>query len=330
MGDFFQSKSLITLSNINHTDYQRNFIKRSRTSKLVVLIPCLYHHYEKGYLSNLLNALVKVDYLTEIVVVLNGEKKDSGLIIDDLYTIDLRITFLIKDDENAISGKGSALFFGFSYIYQKYQDSAIVSTIDADIKNFSSSFLSKLFYPLVECSADFNKAYYVRYSEDELNGRLTRLLIFPLLHAMREQYLNSPILDFLLEFRYPLSGEIAIKSNFLKDLCIKPNWSYDLSLLVAMYQYPKARIFQTEITHNFSHDHREITSNAHHGLLPIAQDIVIYLMSLAEFQIDVLVDDYLYYAHLFCDKYIQLAAFNGLKVNLHQEKMLINAIKNIF
>lgn len=338
MADFLQTTNLYTLSDIcfaeSKVDLQRYF-----AANIVVVIPCQVYHLESHLIFQLLNKLKLIAYITEIVVVVNGIPKPLPELVQSLKMIDSRITVLFESGKNsaelsqclniqpqALVGKGFALWLGFTYVLQKYSKPVFIATIDADMQNFTSDFLLKLFYPLVQFGAQINKGYYVRYSCDKLDARLTRLLVFPLLHAMRKQESAtsaSKVIDFLIEFRYPLSGDVAITSSLLSKLSLRAAWSYDLSLLVQVQQQAvDLPIFQTEITDNYQHIHREMASEANHGLIEVAQDIINYLLEFAPFNIQILASDYLRVAFALIDKYAKLADFNGLNFNVLEEQKL--------
>ena len=76
-----------------------------------------------------------------------------------------------------------------------------VALHDCDIKTYDENILIKLFYPLVNRSMgySFSKGYYPRYADNKLNGRVTRLLVTPLVKSLimlfgKNEYLNLLIL----------------------------------------------------------------------------------------------------------------------------------------
>lgn len=337
MTDFWQAPKLYTLSNICFDESKVN-LQKYFNETIVVIIPCQVRHLENNLIFNVLNQLKLISYLSEIVVVVNGSPSPAIELAQSLKMVDNRISVLLEsegssDDLNQCfaigshkpAGKGFALWLGFAYVFQKYRIKAIIATIDADIQNFTPAFLLKLLYPLVEFGADINKGYYVRYSNDKLDGRLTRLLVFPLLKAMRKQINTSELIDYLIEFRYPLSGEVAINSRLLSKLNLRQAWSYDLSLLVQVQQnLLDSPVFQTEITDNYQHQHRQLSGkNDSNSLSEVAQDIINYLLTFYKFDIEVLTHDYLSIASELIDKYMKLAAFNGLNFCLAEEKELV-------
>lgn len=335
MADFVQTQNLYTLSDLCFDEAQVD-LQNYHTTTIVMVIPCSVHHLKNYLILDLLNKLKLITYLTEIVVVINGIPSAATEQVLALKALDARITILLESGQDThllsdylaikskpLSGKGFALWLGYFYILQKYEKRVLIATLDADLKNFTPALLLKLLFPLVHCAAEFNKGYYVRYSQNKLDGRLTRLLLFPLLQAMRRQTDLTGLLDFLIEFRYPLSGEMAISSDLLRNLNLRTAWSYDLSLLTQIYEYATiSSIYQTEISNNHQHQHRDSASDGDHGLQVVAVDIIDYLCGLYPFDFKQLATDYLSIASRFIDQYQLLAAFNGLNFSVEAEKEL--------
>ena len=76
----------------------------------------------------------------------------------------------------------------------------ILALHDADILNYRSEMLARLLYPLANPTFGyaFCKGYYFRTDSDGFNGRVARLLVTPLLRAMKQilgedDFLTYPI-----------------------------------------------------------------------------------------------------------------------------------------
>ena len=71
--------------------------------------------------------------------------------------------------------------------------------------------LARLFYPVAHpaFSYQFCKGYYFRLAEGRLKGRVSRLLVTPLLRALKIVLGSSEYLEYLDSFRYPLAGEFS-------------------------------------------------------------------------------------------------------------------------
>jgi len=313
MSDFFQYKNITTLQSLRLNKRLEEDVTNAQ-KKLVVVIPCLVSHYESGVLQKLLDQLRTVSLISEIIVVLNGNQSE-------VKNFNKSLTQTIKADSNLIkflmidgSGKGRAIKFGFDYAYQHYEKEAILVTLDADLQSFSKDYFLRLVYPVVLLGGHVNKGYYARFSPSKLDGRLTRLLVIPMLYAIQEQHPASDLTHWLLSFRYPLSGDVALARDVVPHLTLHDNWAYDLSLLNSLYhRQDELSIYQTELTDNYEHLHRNLDGDRDLGLIELTKDISIYLMGLFPLNINRFIDDYEKLASRYCEKYKKLALFNGIK-----------------
>jgi phosphoserine phosphatase SerB len=103
----------------------------------------------------------------------------------------------------------------------------IIVFLDADIPNYSEDIIEKLTRPLLEDQADFVKSYFDRQA-----GRVTELLVKPLLEFF---------FPHLSQFKQPLSGMIAGKKSFFRQVEFENDYGVDIGLLIDMDQV-KARI----------------------------------------------------------------------------------------
>ena len=108
-----------------------------------------------------------------------------------------------------------------------------VALHDCDIKTYDRRMLSKLFYPVVNplFNFEFCKGYYPRVADYKMNGRVARLLVFPLLNALEKTIGNSDYLN-LKSFKYPLAGEFSFRRNILPELRISSDWGIEIGILL--------------------------------------------------------------------------------------------------
>ena len=114
---------------------------------------------------------------------------------------------------------------------------------------------------------------------------------------------------------------MAISSNLLRNLNLRTVWSYDLSLLTQIYEYATIpSIYQTEISNNHQHQHRDSASDGDHGLQIVAVDIIEYLWDF----IPLISNNWrliiFSIASRFIDQYQSLKTFNGLNFSVEAEK----------
>lgn len=337
MSDFLQSPYLNTLSNIC-VDPSKFNIQSYHQAKVVIIIPCHRRHLAKPSLLPFLKQLLAIDFIQEIVMVINNTANHPSTTDEqNLRQLNPRLTCLVENADNThimqqrfaskqkLQGKGFAIWLGFGYCWQKYQDNALIVTLDADIQNFTPQFLLTLLFPLVHCGAKFNKAYYSRHSNTALFGRITRLFVFPLLTVLQQQQPSHDLINYLAAFRYSLSGDIALKSELIHQLSLRQDWAYDLGLLVEIYQKCKPKmIFQTEMTGNYQHIHG---SSQH--LLHMAEDIGQYLLQLQPCDWTSLPQAFHRVAMRYVDQYESLALFNGLPYARFEEEHLVEQLAQL-
>jgi len=323
MSDFFQSNQITTLQHLRPNIQLDEEVKTSDRT-FVVVVPCLVSHYKNGQLRRLLHGIATVPYISEIVVVLNGPETDltsEGFsIAQSTETKNLPVKTLVCEGV----GKGRAIKLGFDYVYARYSDRVVLITIDADFQSFSKEYFLRLAYPIAVLGGHANKGYYARFSPTTLNGRLTRLLVFPMLYAIQGQCPTSDLNQWLLSFRYPLSGDVALASEILPHLNLEDNWAYDLSLLTSLFPHKgDLSIYQTELIDNYEHSHRDLADSRQSGLIETFADISTYLMDLFPIDRDRLISDYRNLAQIYCDKYKKLALFNGIKTS-NSDRQLVD------
>ncbi|MFH1350217.1 MAG: hypothetical protein ABII26_04690 [Pseudomonadota bacterium] len=181
-------------------------------------------------------------------------------------------------------GKGKNMFLGFGIAIALGAES--IGLVDADIRTFNREQLDRLFYPVVVLNYDFSKAYYARIRDNELYGRVKRLLLDPLLLALKRKFTESKeekmlrLIEFLLGFHYQLSGEVAFHVDLLRKMRFATNWGVEIFTLIEVYRKASSPA-QVMITQNpFDHKHQEVSRDDRtKGLNRMAVDIVTTLMN---------------------------------------------------
>lgn len=123
------------------------------------------------------------------------------------------------------SGKGDALW---KSLYVSRGD--LVCWLDADIRNFSTSFVIGLLGPLLtHDDVDFTKAFYRRPLGDAPTGggRVTELMVRPLL---------SQLFPELTGFVQPLAGEYAGRRELLESIPFVEGWGVEIGMLIDVAQ----------------------------------------------------------------------------------------------
>ena len=79
-----------------------------------------------------------------------------------------------------------------------------------------------------------DSSYYPRITNGTLGGRVTRLLVTPLLKTFKKVLGHRDYLEFIDVFRYPLAGEFSFRSRLLKEIRIPCDWGLEIGLLSEM------------------------------------------------------------------------------------------------
>ena len=307
--------------------------------------------------KNILRQLKDTTYLSQIIFGLDGASESEAFLLQDLIQRHGIRNYLIQwnngpgfnsiyDQLNEAGfhimepGKGKNMFLSFGIAIALGAES--VGQVDADIRTFKRVQLDRLMYPVVVLNYDFSKAYYARIRERELYGRVKRLLLDPLLLALKRKFTESKeekmlrLIDFLLGFRYQLSGEVAFHVDLLKKMRFATNWGVEIFTLIEVYRKAStsAQVMFTE--QPFDHKHQEISeSHQHKGLNRMAVDIVTTLMNALIIEEGLEISDtffrdlaitYQAVAEELIKKYSDDAGFSNLSYNRDNEEFLVRTV----
>ena len=326
-----------------------------------MIIPLLASEFKDSsnlpVFENILRQLKDATYLSQIIFGLDGASEadafllqkliqkygiknsliqwNSGPGFDSIYNQLNEAGFHILEP-----GKGKNMFLSFGIAIALGADS--IGLVDADIRTFKRVQLDRLMYPVVVLNYDFSKAYYARIRERELYGRVKRLLLDPLLLALKRKFTESKVekmlrlIDFLLGFHYQLSGEVAFHADLLKKMRFATNWGVEIFTLIEVYRKASttAQVMFTE--QPFDHKHQEISeSDERKGLNRMAVDIVTTLMNALIIEEGLEISDtffrdltitYQAVAEVLIKKYSDDAGFSNLSYNRDEEEFLVRDI----
>jgi len=295
MGDFHQNGVITTLHNLcNQTMEQREAelmrFKKSRPMSLI--LPSLYSELETDALAGIVDELATVPYLNEIVVGLDRASQSEyehalqyfaklGQHHRVLWNEGPRLRAIDKTlEKHGLApkemGKGRNVWYCIGYVLASGRSESI-ALHDCDIKTYEKDMLAKLIYPVANpnFNYEFCKGYYARVAGGKMNGRVTRLLVTPLLRALQKVCGHSDFLEFLDSFRYPLAGEFSFRLDVISDIRIPSDWGLEVGVLSEMKRnYSTNRICQVDIADTYDHKHQEVsTEDATKGLSKMSIDI---------------------------------------------------------
>ncbi|MDG4813127.1 glycosyl transferase [Hydrogenovibrio sp. 3SP14C1] len=353
MSDFFQNGTVTTFHNITDRpveDIEEELVHHGKQKPLGLILPSLFSELEGPALLNIVEELKKVPYLNQIVIGLDradekqfefakeyfsGLPQDTKIVWNDGPRMKA-ITEKLKEKELAPKerGKGSNVWNCFGYILASNKAQA-VALHDCDVLTYDRSLLARLIYPVAHPTFNFvfSKGYYPRYADGKLNGRASRLLVTPLLRALKGVVGNDDLLTYLDSFRYPLAGEFAMDVHCLKEIRIPSDWGLEIGVMSEVLKnYSNRRVCQVDIANVYDHKHQEVSfENKQAGLSRMSQDIAKSLFrKLAvrghQFSNSTLRTIRAKYYRTALDQlesYAFDAEMNGLKIDLHSEEQVI-------
>ena len=350
MSDFFQTGAIATLHRLGRPDVtrmERELVEFGQETPIALVLPCHIRELGTKALKTIARELRGVPYLKQIVVGIDGARslrdwKKARSFFGHLPQKPRllgndgpRISALLEKLEEAElgagpGGKGRNVWICFGYVLASDQ-ARMVALHDCDILTYSRELLARLCYPVAHPSLgfDFCKGYYARVNE-RLNGRAMRLLVTPLLRALKSILGAHPFLVYLDTFRYPLAGEISLDIDLVRRLRIPYDWALEVGTLAEVFRNATPRaICQSELCENYDHKHQELSMrDAGKGLNKMGADITrsLFLRMAAEGikldagLFDTLLSTYLRHAEDTLRFYAADAAVNGLDYPRHEEE----------
>ena len=353
MSEFSQNGVVATLhdfSNRDLKDLERDLKKFSKDRKMELILPCLYSELEGSALPNIVSEISKTNYLNHIIIGLDRANEAQAKKAWNFFKkLNCPFTILWNDGPNLLKldkelknynlspqelGKGRNVWYCLGMAIARGEARSIAFH-DCDILTFDRRLLAKLFYPVVNplFNFEFCKGYYPRVAEGKMNGRVSRLLVTPLLMAMEKTVGHNDYLDYMKAFKYPLAGEFSFRRNLMADMRIPCDWGIEIGILSEMYRNQASnRICQVDLADTYDHKHQDLSiDDQTKGLSKMSIDIIKTLIkklatqgnsfSLETFRS--IKATYYRTALDMIDIYRSDALMNGLKYDSHMEEKAV-------
>ena len=287
MGSFYQNGIVANLhdfsygtsGNDNYQKLEKDLIEFSNSNPMELILPCLFSEIKGKALPNIIEEINKTKFLNHVVIGLDRANKEEYKSAFKFFN-NLKTPFSVlwndgprlMELDNELSekglsprefGKGRNVWYCIGMTLARGKAESI-ALHDCDILTYEKSMLAKLFYPVANPFFNFQfcKGYYPRVADGKMNGRVSRLLVFPLLLAMEKTIGRSEYLDFMKSFRYPLAGEFSFRKNLLPELRIPSDWGLEIGVLSEMQRnHSSNKICQVDLAQTYDHKHQDLSEN---------------------------------------------------------------------
>ena len=299
MSDFHQSGPVTALPRLLARpieELEAQLRTHTRRFPVALVIPMLPSEMDRPALGRILAELKQVDYLDTLVISLNRATAWDYARATTLFSGYPGRKVILWNEAPAVEsfvaqmaaagldtgepGKGRACWLAMGLVLAE-ERAEYLAFQDADVVNFSREMLARLVLPAIDPTVDFDfvKGYYARVS-DRLHGRVTRLLLTPLLAAFTRLLGQDPYIRYVASFRYALSGEFAVKCDLAQRMRLAGDWGLEIvTLFEALRHRAASRVCQVELAERYDHKHQELSAqDPTQGLHRMAKDVVKQLL----------------------------------------------------
>ena len=282
MADFSQTGVVPTLHDIGHRsaeDFEADLRVWSPERPVALIIPCLCSEVGSPALDAMVSELAGADWLDYVLVGLDEADEDGyrrarrlfGRLPQDHDVIwndgpalgRVHERLAVRGLAPAGAGKGRNVWYCLGAVLARGR-AEVVALHDADIVGYDRSLLARLAYPVAHPSFGYRyaKGFYARVTEGRLGGRVTRLLMGPLLEALRAVVGDCRYLRYLGSFRYPLAGESAMDAATAAGLRIPDHWGLEIGVLTEVYRRcDLSSICQVDVARTYDHKHQDLSAD---------------------------------------------------------------------
>jgi glucosyl-3-phosphoglycerate synthase len=353
MADFYQNGIVTTLHNLSERpieELEKELVEFSKRRPMALILPSLFSELEGAALPNIIDHIGKVPYLSQIVIGLDranlkqyqhalnffGTLPQNHRVLWNegprLKALDKKLEALGLAPKEL--GKGRNVWYCMGYVLATGKAES-VALHDCDILTYDRGLLARLIYPVANplFNYEFCKGYYARVADGKINGRVSRLLVTPLIRALQKVVGHNEYLEYMDSFRYPLAGEFSFRRDVLNDIRIPSDWGLEIGVLSEMQRnYSHNRLCQADIAKTYDHKHQDLSANNDQGgLSKMSIDITKALIRKLATQGETFSTEtfrslkatYYRIALDFIETYNNDAIMNGLKLDIHSEEKAV-------
>lgn len=353
MADFYQNGIITTLHNLSNRpidDVEAELVRFSKKRPMALILPSLFSELEGPALDHIIDELCKVPYLSEIVIGLDRADEHQFCFAQRFFkrlpqhhrvlwndgprlkALDAELQALKLAPKEL--GKGRNVWYCMGYVLASGRAES-VALHDCDITTYNREMLARLIYPVAnpQFNYEFCKGFYARVADGQINGRVCRLLVTPLLRALKKVFGEIEYLQYMDSFRYPLAGEFSFRRDVLSDIRIPSDWGLEIGVLSEMHRnYSNNRLCQVDIADQYDHKHQNLSLNDKNaGLSKMSIDITKALFRKLATQghtfnsetFRTIKATYFRIALDFIETYHNDAVMNGLQLDIHGEEQAV-------
>ena len=353
MADFYQNGIVTTMHNLrqrSNENLEEELKSFSKTRPMGLILPSLFSELEGDAFPDIVDHLSEVPYLTEIVIGLDRATEEQyrhalkffkklpqhhRVLWNEgprLKALDAKLQALGVAPKEL--GKGRNVWYCMGYTLASGKTES-VALHDCDIVTYDRALLARLIYPVANpmFNYEFCKGFYSRVADGKINGRVSRLLVTPLVKALKKTIGHNDYLEFIDSFLYPLAGEFSFRKDVLTDLRIPSDWGLEIGVLSEMHRnYASNRTCQVDISDAYDHKHQDLSlDDVEGGLSKMSVDITkAFIRKLATQgetfsteSIRTLKATYYRIALDYLEMYRGDAMMNGLNLDIHNEEKAI-------
>ena len=295
MGDFYQNGVITNFHNLTKRpveELEKELLFFSKQRPMSLILPSLFSELEGAALPAIIDELKKVPYLSEIVIGLDRADEQQFKHAKEFFSAlpqhhvilwndgpNLRAIDQMLREKNLAPtemGKGRNVWYCYGYILASGKAES-VALHDCDILTYKRDMLARLLYPVANpnFNYEFCKGYYSRIADNKLNGRVSRLLVTPLIRSLKKIFGSMDYLEYLDSYRYPLAGEFSMRADVFNDIRIPSDWGLEIGVLSEVKRnYSTNRLCQVDIADVYDHKHQSLSiDDVNAGLSKMCTDI---------------------------------------------------------
>ena len=353
MGDYYQNGIITCFHNLTRRPVEaleEELMRFAPKRPMALVLPSLFSELEREALPHIVEELAKVPYLNEIVIGLDDADADQFAYARKFFKrlpqrhrilwhngprLKALAAALADEDLAPVHpGKGRNVWYCFGYVAASGR-AASVALHDCDILTYSRQMLARLIYPVANPNFNylFCKGYYARIAQNQMAGRVSRLLVTPLIKALKKICKTQAFLDYLDSYRYPLSGEFSMRTDVCPYIRLPSDWGLEIGVLSEMQRnHGTNRLCQVDIAEIYDHKHQPLSKDdSGAGLSKMSIDIAkaIFrklaidgqILSLETFR--TIKATYYRTALDYIERYYNDALMNGLHIDRHAEERAV-------